>query len=309
MIAVSSGEARKYDDKPVWGFVNAETGKEVFKTYGFIDEVGNGLAQVLMPVLGSDGYADKSIEMLYNLKTGKNILPEGYKLAGEFEKKLGREVGVDYQSGLEPTDDLIAIIEAKEYEEGMDFDLYKEQLKMGYINANGDIVVPPGKYKRVEHFTHGKGRVQDYNLKWGFIDNKGNEIIKPQFDVVTHFVEGKAVVGIFTDEKASNAGSDHLQPGKPVNDYMTDWYILVDETYTSLAKNESSANEPPTTEKAVQSTATVLVNGAPVEFDVYTINGNNYFKLRDIAKVFDIGVTWDGATNTVVIDTSVGYVE
>ena len=83
---------------------------------------------------------------------------------------------------------------------------------------------------------------------------------------------------------------------------------MVDETYTSLAKN-SSANEPPTTEKAVQSTATVLVNGAPVEFDVYNINGYNYFKLRDIAKVFDIGVTWDGATNTVVIDTSVGYVE
>ncbi len=41
----------------------------------------------------------------------------------------------------------------------------------------------------------------------------------------------------------------------------------------------------------------------------YNINGNNYFKWRHIAKIFVIGVTWDGNTNTVGIDTSIGYVE
>ena len=39
----------------------------------------------------------------------------------------------------------------------------------------------------------------------------------------------------------------------------------------------------------------------------YNIDGNNYFKLRDIGEVFDFGVDWDGATNTIVIDTSKGY--
>jgi len=207
-----------------------KTGKIVFTTQGFIDDVGNGLAQVFMPVFESGEYI-KDVEMLYNLKTGKSILPEGYKLSAEIEKKLGREVGVDYKSSLEPTDDLIAVVEAKEYNESMDYESFMEQLKRAYINANGDIVVSPGKYKRVEPFTYGKGRVQDYNLKWGFVDNKGNEIIKPQFDVVTYFVEGKAVVGIYTDEKAPNAGSDHLSIGKPVHDYMTDWYVLIDESY------------------------------------------------------------------------------
>lgn len=39
----------------------------------------------------------------------------------------------------------------------------------------------------------------------------------------------------------------------------------------------------------------------------YTINGNNYFKLRDIAQALDFGVTWDAATKTVGIDTKTGY--
>ncbi|AGC69289.1 hypothetical protein Cst_c23290 [Thermoclostridium stercorarium subsp. stercorarium DSM 8532] len=39
----------------------------------------------------------------------------------------------------------------------------------------------------------------------------------------------------------------------------------------------------------------------------YTIGGYNYFKLRDIAKIFDIGVVWEGETSTVKIDTGIGY--
>ena len=364
------------------------TGKEVFETYGFIDEVGNGLAQVLMPVVESGEYGGTSVEMLYNLSTGKNILPEGYRLAGEIGKKLGREVGVDYQAVPETTDDLIAIIEAKDYDWSLDYDLFMDRLKKAYINANGDIVVPPGKYKRIEPFTHGKGRVQDDNLKWGFVDTKGNEIIKPQFDVVTYFIEDKAVVGIYTNEKAPNAGSDYLSISKPAHEYMTDWYILIDEAYTPAVKAKSPATTPPATEKAVPTASTVLVDGTSIAFEAYnikgsnyfklrdlaqavnnteksfevtwdgaknainlisnkaytpaggelakgdgkakaatlstseiykdgkkislaayTINGNNYFKLRDIAKAFDIGVTWDGGTNTVGIDTSISYVE
>jgi hypothetical protein len=39
----------------------------------------------------------------------------------------------------------------------------------------------------------------------------------------------------------------------------------------------------------------------------YTIEGNNYFKLRELAQEFDFGVDWDGAKNTIVIDTGKGY--
>ena len=54
-------------------------------------------------------------------------------------------------------------------------------------------------------------------------------------------------------------------------------------------------------------TAKITLNGKAVSFAAYNIGGNNYFKLRDIGQAFDFGVQWDGARNTIVIDTSVGY--
>ena len=62
---------------------------------------------------------------------------------------------------------------------------------------------------------------------------------------------------------------------------------------------------------AVLSTARVFVNeikGNSLDVKAYNINGNNYFKLRDIAQIIDFGVTWDAATQTVSIDTSTSYV-
>ena len=70
-----------------------------------------------------------------------------------------------------------------------------------------------------------------------------------------------------------------------------------------LAKGDGKAKVAnPTTSK-------IYKDGKEISLTAYTINGNNYFKLRDIAKAFDIGVTWDGTTNTIGIDTSVGYTE
>jgi hypothetical protein len=83
--------------------------------------------------------------------------------------------------------------------------------------------------------------------------------------------------------------------------------LISNKAYTSaggeLVKGDGKAKA------ATLSTAKIFKDGKEVSLTAYTINGHNYFKLRDIAKAFDIGVTWDGATNTVGIDTSVGYVE
>jgi hypothetical protein len=53
--------------------------------------------------------------------------------------------------------------------------------------------------------------------------------------------------------------------------------------------------------------STIILDGRKVPFTAYNIGGNNYFKLRDIGAAFDFGVDWDGAQNTIVIDTSKGY--
>lgn len=49
-------------------------------------------------------------------------------------------------------------------------------------------------------------------------------------------------------------------------------------------------------------------DGAKILLAAYNINGNNFFKLRDLAAAFNFGVTWDAATNTVGIDTNSEYV-
>lgn len=51
----------------------------------------------------------------------------------------------------------------------------------------------------------------------------------------------------------------------------------------------------------------IYLNGQPIQLTAYTINQNNYFKLRDIGTTFNFDVTWDGARNTIIIDTTKGY--
>ncbi len=62
-----------------------------------------------------------------------------------------------------------------------------------------------------------------------------------------------------------------------------------------------------TSKAAVMSTASVYVDQKPVKFSAYNINGNNYFKLRDLGETFDFDVSWDGANNCITIDTASSY--
>ncbi len=41
----------------------------------------------------------------------------------------------------------------------------------------------------------------------------------------------------------------------------------------------------------------------------YNINGNNYFKLLELGKSINFGISWDGVTQTIGIDTSSHYDE
>ena len=63
------------------------------------------------------------------------------------------------------------------------------------------------------------------------------------------------------------------------------------------------------TETAVPSTSAIYKDGQPISLTAYTIGGNNYFKLRELCRAFDIFVGWDGVTSTVSIDTSKPYAE
>ena len=66
--------------------------------------------------------------------------------------------------------------------------------------------------------------------------------------------------------------------------------------------SKGSGNKTP-----IPTTSKIFLDGLEVQFTAYKIEGNNYFKLRDIGQAFNFGVDWDGARNTIVIDTSKEY--
>ena len=81
--------------------------------------------------------------------------------------------------------------------------------------------------------------------------------------------------------------------------------VLVLLTSTLIVSASAAMTATPTS-------STVLVNNQSVSFDAYTINSNNYFKLRDLAqavngteKQFEVG--WDGANNAISLTTGKSY--
>ena len=62
-----------------------------------------------------------------------------------------------------------------------------------------------------------------------------------------------------------------------------------------------------TAKDVVVSKSKIYLNGKEVNLAAYTINGNNYFKLRDLGETFNFNVSWDGVNNIVKINTSESY--
>ena len=60
---------------------------------------------------------------------------------------------------------------------------------------------------------------------------------------------------------------------------------------------------------AIPTASRIYFDGQELNFTVYNIGGNNFFKLRDLMSVLDIAVIYDEATRNISIDTSSGYVE
>ena len=60
---------------------------------------------------------------------------------------------------------------------------------------------------------------------------------------------------------------------------------------------------------AAPTSSKIFLDGEQTWFEAYIIEGNNYFKLRDIGRALDFGVDWDGDRDMITIDTGKGYTE
>jgi len=68
-------------------------------------------------------------------------------------------------------------------------------LKYFIIDPTGEIVIDATKYSRVLPFSEGLAAIRS-DRGWGFIDKRGQEIIRPQFAEVRSFSEGLAPVQV-----------------------------------------------------------------------------------------------------------------
>ena len=84
--------------------------------------------------------------------------------------------------------------------------------------------------------------------------------------------------------------------------------------YYFHAVEGSFAVEPGTDAYAQVSTTAVIVNGQKVDFQVFAVAGNNYFKLRDLAAVLNgthsqFEVEWNADTNAIQLTSHLPYTE
>ena len=76
--------------------------------------------------------------------------------------------------------------------------------------------------------------------------------------------------------------------------------IMAMSTTTAFAKTEK-------TYKAIPTGQTVTLNGEKVKFAAYNIEGNNYFKLRDLGQALDFYVGYDNNVKSIIISGYSGY--
>lgn len=79
--------------------------------------------------------------------------------------------------------------------------------------------------------------------------------------------------------------------------------LTAGQAYTATG-GELAVSSKPTAKQAALSTSKVYLAGQEANLTAYLIEGNNYFKLRDIGEALGITITWDAQTNSIGIDTA-----
>lgn len=217
--AFSEGLAAFRENKK-YGFID-ETGKVVIKpTFDYVAaEFSEGLALVIMN--NKYGFIDK---------TGKFVIEPIYDTASSFKNSLAL---VTVYTGLER--DILAIIlredraiitkrgfidktgamivgktkknhigkfdRADQFSEGLA--AVKIDGKWGYVNTKGETVIK-FKFRNAKSFSEDLALATIDGKNWGFIDKSGEFVIKPQFTSANEFSEGLA--GVSTDKNLVNWG-------------------------------------------------------------------------------------------------------
>ncbi len=83
--------------------------------------------------------------------------------------------------------------------------------------------------------------------------------------------------------------------------------IISGKPYTAVG-DEMQSGYFSSRKTAVPASSEVYLDNRKVSLTAYNIDGNNYFKLRDLGEALDFSVEWNGKINAIYIATMYGYV-
>ncbi len=282
-----------------YGFAN-KAGQIVSEGYKLVEPFSNGMA-----IVGKDGKGT-SIVYGYVNEAGVLVVPCQYSGGNRAEADFidGYAVIHDYKDNVH----VYNIIDKTGKVTGS-IDGYIRNLgngcfwigssesgraRDGFIDCTGREIVSP-KYKTIKEFSGGVAAVENFDGKWGFVDTTGAEIVPCKLKWVEYTNEpGIFVVNNYNDD------------GRPSVIKSSGW------TEPAVSGTTPSTPAKPVGPSANPTNSKVLVNGKEVAFDAYTIDGSNYFKLRDLAfvlngteKQFEVG--WDNASKTITLTSGSAY--
>ncbi len=83
--------------------------------------------------------------------------------------------------------------------------------------------------------------------------------------------------------------------------------LLSGKPYKNVGGEMSKGDGKPKT--AISNASTIYKDDTEIDLTAYTIEGNNYFKLRDLGKAFDFNVSWDNESKSIIINTRESYTD
>lgn len=265
------------------GFMDASGKQVVSAKYDGINEFINGYAPVSMNNLW--GFIDEN---------GKEVVPTTYSGVANFKGGYAPVVKGD---------------------------------RWGMINTAGKEVIS-FSYNELYYFDSQGNANAKKGGKWGKIDKLENIVVPfiyDEADLSTKYTESKSKVILDGVEIQFDSYQIHNNNYVKIRDiakavdgsekqFEVSWdkekgriNLLSGQSYTSLGgeleKTEKKAGKLRFTQSKIAK------NGENITLKGYNISDNNYFKVRDIAKEFNIGITWNQESKTVEIDTTSDYIE
>ena len=275
-----------------YGFVN-KAGQIVSEGYAHADHFSDGMARVSKD--GKIGYVNEA---------GVLVIPCQYDSDGNYDQEfIDGYAKVKVGDGYRIIDKTGKVAGSPNYDRndwgpaGSGYFWFRSsesgRNRYGFIDCTGREIVSP-KYKSVEDFSGGVAAVENFEGKWGFVDTTGAEIVPCKLTSVWYCNEP----GIFVVENYNGDGRKSVIKS-------SGWTAPSAPSAPSTPAKPAGPSANPTNSK-------VLVNGKEVAFDAYTIDGSNYFKLRDLAyvlngteKQFEVG--WDNASKTITLTSGSAY--